>query len=896
MTITHSNFEYQFGGSLDSDAPTYVTRQADAAFYQALKAGKFCYVLNSRQMGKSSLRVRAMQRLQREGTVCAFIDLTGMGKQDVNAEKWYAGIIQSLASSCLLHSNIQWRAWWRERQDLLSPVQRLSLFIEEVLLVEIKQNIVIFVDEIDRVLSQNFSLDDFFALIRFCLEQRNVRPQYQRLNFALLGVATPRDLMRDKSQTPFNIGTAIELQGFQLHEVCALTFGLEGKVADPTAVMQEILDWTGGQPFLTQKLCQLVAAASATGSFISVEDVVRSQVLENWEFQDEPEHLRTIRDRLLRNQSSVGRLLGLYQQILERNEIAADGSPEQMELRLTGLVVEHQGKLKVYNRICQSVFNLRWVEQKFAELRPYAGAIADWFASGAQNEAFLLRGQSLQEALAWALGKSLSDKDFQFLVASQNLAKQQTQMALETTKQASQLLASARQKAKKDVLNQHLHWGWIPAITLAVTVPILLLRYGGFLQGLEWNLLDQFFRWRALEPSENRIAVVTFSESDLAKVGGWPISDRVLAQTLTQIKSQNPRAIGLDLYRNFPVEPGHHDLVKLFQSTPNLFGIEKAVGTRIPPAPALSQFDRVGFADQVLDADGKVRRALVSVGLANDDVSYSLAVKLALHYLKQEIVEFEPLEQNRVRFGKTILHRFEGNDGGYVRTQSGGYQIILNFRGPQKSFPTYSIQQVLNHQIPPHAFRDRIVLVGTTADSLNDIFYTPYSGGLFRAPEPMAGVTLHANIVSQLLGAALNGRPSLQTWTDPLEGLWIMAWAGLGAMIGWRLKSSGAIALVSILAGSVLLGGCFGIFLDGWWLPVVPSLLALFGTAVALPMTATRRRDKLLFQRTVSGLLEGSASYPTATRIALEYLKQSETKENQAWIEHHLTVQGKATE
>jgi adenylate cyclase len=453
------------------------------------------------------------------------------------------------------------------------------------------------------------------------------------------------------------------------------------------------------------------------------------------------------------------------------------------------------------------------------------------------------------------------------------------------------LLAAARQKAKKDVLSQRLHWGWIPILTLAVTLPILLLRFGGFLQGLEWNVLDRFFQWRSLEPPDTRIAVVSFNESDLAKVGGWPINDRVLAETLTKIKSQKPQAIGLDIYRNFPVEPGHQALAQLFESTPNLFGIEKAVGTRIPSPPELGQLDRVGIADQVQDADGKVRRALLAV----DEDSYSLAARLALHYLTEKKVDFKRLDEERALLGKTILHRFEGNDGGYVRTQSGGYQILLNFRGPQKSFPTYSLQQVLKGAIPAHTFRDRIVLIGTTADSLNDIFYTPYSGGLFHAPEPMAGVTLHANIVSQLLSAALNGRPGLQTWTDPLECIWIVAWAGLGAAIGWRLKSSWAIALCSILAGGVMLGGCFAIFLGGWWLPVVPSLLALLGTAAALPITASKQRDKLLFQRTVSGLLEGAPHYPTATRIAFEYLKQSETKENQTWIEHHTNTQGNAT-
>jgi adenylate cyclase len=230
MTKAQTGFEYQFGGSLGSGAPSYVKRKADLTFYQALKAGQFCYVLNSRQMGKSSLRVQTMQCLQQEGTVCIFIDLTGIGKQDVTPEKWYAGIAQVLVSGSRLNPNFQWRNWWRERQDLYSPVQRLGLLIEEVLLVEIKQNIVIFIDEIDRVLSQAFSLDDFFIFIRFCLEQRSVNPEYQRLTFALLGVATPSDLILDKTHTPFNIGTAIELQGFGTHEVEVLAQGLEGIV------------------------------------------------------------------------------------------------------------------------------------------------------------------------------------------------------------------------------------------------------------------------------------------------------------------------------------------------------------------------------------------------------------------------------------------------------------------------------------------------------------------------------------------------------------------------------------------------------------------------------------------------------------------------------------------
>ncbi len=888
MIETSSNHEYQVGGSLDSDAPSYVTRKADSVLYHALKAGQFCYVLNSRQMGKSSLRVRTMKRLQAEGTVCVFIDLTGMGKQDVTPEKWYAGIVQSLVSSCQLAPKIQWRTWWRERQDLLSPVQRLSLFIEEVLLVEVKQNIVIFVDEIDRVLSQKFSLDDFFALIRCFLEQRDTHPDYKRLTWALLGVATPSNLIRDKTQTPFNIGKAIELKGFDANEVQPLVAGLKGKIEHPEVVIREILDWTGGQPFLTQKLCKLVIQeVEKEGNLHLVEQVVKSRLVENWEVTDEPEHLRTIRDRILRNEERVGRLLGLYQQILQKEEIASDGSAEQMELRLSGLVVQRQGKLKVYNRIYAMVFDQTWLERKLAELRPYASAINVWIASERRDESSLLRGQALQDALTWALPKSLSDLDYQYLVASQDLAKREAQTALEATEQASQLLASARQTAQQAVLKQRIKWDWIPKIALSVTALILLLRFSGLLQGLEWNLLDQFFRWRPLEPPDVRITLVTIDESDLTKVGQWPIPDRVLAQAIAKIKAQNPRAIGLDIYRDLPVEPGHTDLVRLFQSTPNLFGVEKVVEPRIAPPPTLSQRHQIGFTDQVVDGDGKVRRALLSVRLSDGDVRDSLASKLAQQYLKAEGVNIEE-SSDKVRLGKAIFHRFEGNDGGYIRAKSGGYQVLLNFRGPQASFSTVSLEQVLKNQVPLNSFRSRLVIVGATAESLNDLFNTPYSGNWFSSPQPMAGVFLHANIASQIISAALEGRPLLRTWEEPLEGLWILAWAGVGAAVSWWFKSLPDLMGSIFLACGGLLAGCYLAFLGGWWVPAVPSLMALLGAAVALSIVSNRQRDKLIFQLTLSKLLSVQKDYPTVGRIALEYLKQSETKENQVFMEQQL--------
>ncbi|MBD2103925.1 CHASE2 domain-containing protein [Leptolyngbya sp. FACHB-261] len=384
-------------------------------------------------------------------------------------------------------------------------------------------------------------------------------------------------------------------------------------------------------------------------------------------------------------------------------------------------------------------------------------------------------------------------------------------------------------------VKQRIHqWRGALIVAPAVAGALVALRLAGSLQLLELVALDQLFRLRPLEAADPRIVIVTIDEPDIKRLGRWPMSDAVLARLISLIKQQQPRAIGFDLFRNMPVEPGHQELLRIFASTKNLIGIEKVVssaeGNTIEGPAILRQRGQVSASDFVLDIDGRLRRNLLYLRTENNQVILSFGAKLAFTYLTSAGITPQDinLDKSQFRLGKAVFTPLQLNDGGYSQTDAGGYQILSNFRRLRHGFHSISMTEVLQGQMPANLVRDRIVLIGSTAESVNDRFYTSFTVSPDTAS---AGVEVHAQLISQLLSAAIEGRPLLRTWSEPLEGLWILLWSAIGAVWGWRFQSPRRTAIAVLLGGGVLFGVAYLLFLAGWWLIVIPPSLALVTAA-----------------------------------------------------------------
>lgn len=346
------------GGTLRPDAPSYVKRPADDELFNLTHAGTFCYVLTARQMGKSSLMTRTERRLKQAGVSTATIDLTSIGTVSIDA--WYLGLLTELTRQLRLALDPE--NWWQERAALGQP-QRFINFLRDVVLTELKGQVVIFIDEIDSTLNLDFA-DDFFAAIRFTYNARANDAAYARLTFVLLGVATPSDLIKDASRTPFNIGQGIDLREFSWTDAQPLHQGLAAVYPEQAeAILQRIFYWTHGHPYLTQKLCAaLVKTRDGKWTETQVDELVARLFLSE-EARNE-DNLKFVQ----RNVEGIKggqrrRLLKLYRRVYEEKKVKEEQqSLDQNRLKLFGLVGAKNRTLQVRNEIYRRAFNPAWIK------------------------------------------------------------------------------------------------------------------------------------------------------------------------------------------------------------------------------------------------------------------------------------------------------------------------------------------------------------------------------------------------------------------------------------------------------------------------------------------------------------------------------------------------------
>ncbi|MGQ4648721.1 CHASE2 domain-containing protein [Lyngbya aestuarii] len=402
-------------------------------------------------------------------------------------------------------------------------------------------------------------------------------------------------------------------------------------------------------------------------------------------------------------------------------------------------------------------------------------------------------------------------------------------------------------------------------LSLVATFLLMAVRQLGMLQSLELQAFDHLMRTRKAEANDSRLLVVKITEADIQAQDkesrrGASLSDASLAKLLQLLESYQPRAIGLDVFRDFPVAAEYPELAKLLQTSDRLIAVCKVSnpnnddpGVSSPPEVPK---ENLGFADVVPDPDSVIRRHLLAMTpppVSPCTASYALSSQLAFRYLAAEGILPKFTSKGELQLGKTIFERLSANTGGYQNIDAAGYQIMLNYRSgrsPENFAPQVTLSEVLEGKLNPNAVKDRIVVVGVTAIRGKDYFFTPNSKSI-KGDEfyhKMPGVVIHAQMVSQIISAVLDERPLLWVWPEWGEALWIWGWSMTGGIIFWRFQSWQRTGLVVVALGS-LYGFCAGLITQGGWIPLVPAVLVLLftGSSVVTYIAFQSQRQKSKF-------------------------------------------------
>lgn len=439
-----------------------------------------------------------------------------------------------------------------------------------------------------------------------------------------------------------------------------------------------------------------------------------------------------------------------------------------------------------------------------------------------------------------------------------------------TLQSASQFVQSVWGKLKHIVFPRNaLGIQGVLVAAVLITGGTWAIRYWDGLQSLELKVYDRFMRIRPeLEP-DPRILIVGITEADLRRLQRSTPSDKDLAQILRLIQQHQPAVVGLDLYRDVPQHVGLSELKPQLQAE-NLIAIT-LIGddenTNVPPPPNVPE-ERVGFNDLISDSDGVVRRNLLFGSTPNGKVYFSFSLRVAIAYLAQQNIFPQASEQNPeyLQLGPATFEPLKRNSGAYKTVDDAGYQILLNYRADVAPARMVTVSDVLTRKVPPEWIENKIVLIGTVAPSGKDLFFTPYSAGN-SVDSKMAGINVHAQMVSQFLDAATGERELFRYWPEWAELAWILAWALLGGTIAWQVRHTLVlIGVVTLTTGSLVLVS-YGIFQQGIWIPVVAPLIAMSATESAM---VTYRAQQAQRQQQMVMTLLGQNTSPEIARALWE--------------------------
>lgn len=783
---------YQTGGTLGVDAQSYVERQADEDLFKNLCDGRFCYVLNGHQVGKSSLVNRVSQKLEEQNRTCVIFYLPSVTDLQLLYQALDSAIVEQTQLD--LDSSLQQRI--EGESDTGAIFQEL---IEIVSRHNQDRYIVIFLDEIGNIREpSDFRPSSFFKILK------NLSNNFTNVTFCVVGTASKKSLTRGKDvyqATPaiefFNQGVSIELNGFKRNDVDPLIEGLKEVEAisnKAKTIVYAILDETGGQPFLTQYFCDAIynghirnipeGQKSETDMRISnipegqeskkvqdlIQEAIGKKTANKLHLFPEPlkVHLNEIKNLIFYDDGLSRKRLQLYRNILLSPQKSVDfteNGDEYPSLLLSGIVQKEENKLKLYNPIYEKIFNLQWVNQELKKSRDF----------------------------------------------------------------------------KNDILRG-----------FGILAFILVLRVLGLMQPLELFVYDRMLQMRPAEGTDETITVITVDEETLNNEnyattykGSKTLTDRTVYQLLQKINQYNPKLIGLDIFRNPPIGNKGEALRDYLIQDKQIVSICSILKPDSYPSPTPQlPSQQLGFAEVPSDSRNLRRRQFFYIPQGDDisqedaqkcDTSYPLSMRLSLRYLELDDYRFSDNREGFARTityqGKTRYFRYIGvHQGGYQKlpvTDENGFQFLLNYRdnNREQPFNTISVSQLLNNDFDREWILDniqnRIVLIGYGKDTQKDNHYTPYG--------EMAGVSLHAHMTSQVINAFKEGRTllyALSWWKDGI--IIFVIGIGIGTLTGLYIHQT-EFRLI-IYAGIIIIiyGGCFAILqTNGLWLPFIPLIISL---------------------------------------------------------------------